>query len=56
MGLLPPPIDGWSDITDLCVARSGVPPVGKAEFIRTRLHIDGWNDAPKLTHAFVQAA
>jgi hypothetical protein len=28
LGLLPPPIDGWSNITELYVARYGVPKPG----------------------------
>ena len=34
LGLLPPPKDGWSDITELYVARYGVPKVGTAIWIR----------------------
>jgi hypothetical protein len=30
LGLLPPPTEGWSDITGLYVARYGLPPVGCA--------------------------
>ena len=45
LGLLPAPADGWSDITELYVARHGVPKVGMAVWIRTCLHIDGWTDA-----------
>jgi len=41
LGLLPPPTDGWSDITELYVARYGVPKVGTAIWIRTCQHIDG---------------
>ena len=47
LGLLPPPKDGWSDITELYVARYGVPKAGTAIWIRTCQHIDGWTDAPK---------
>ena len=49
LGLLPPPTNGWSDITELYVARYGVPPVGKVIFIRTCQHIDGSTDVPKMT-------
>jgi hypothetical protein len=56
LGLLPPPTDGWSDITELYVARYGVPPVGAVIHIRTCQHIDGWADVPKLTSAGVPAA
>jgi hypothetical protein len=55
LGLLPPPTDGWSDITELYVARYGVPPVGKVIFIRTCQQIDGWSDVPKLTSVLVPA-
>ena len=55
LGLLPAPVDGWSDITALYVARHGVPTVGTAVFIRTCQHTDGWTDLPKVTSAFVPA-
>ena len=55
LGLLPAPVDGWSDITALYVARYGVPPVGTAIFIRTCQHTDGWTDLPKVTSAVVRA-
>ena len=56
LGLLPPPIDGWSDITELYVARYGVPKAGTAIWIRTCQHIDGWLDSPKVVRARVLAA
>ncbi len=56
LGLLPPPTDGWSDITELYVARYGVPKAGTAIWIRTCQHIDGWTDVPKVTCARVLAA
>ena len=55
LGLLPPPTDGWSDITELYVARYGVPKAGKAIWIRTCQHIDGWVDVPKVVRARVLA-
>ena len=55
LGLLPPPIDGWSDITELYVARYGVPKAGTAIWIRTCQHIDGWLDSPKEVRARVLA-
>jgi hypothetical protein len=55
LGLLPAPVDGWSDITDLYVARYGAPIVGTAVFIRTCQHTDGWTDLPKVASAFVPA-
>jgi len=56
LGLLPPPTDGWSDITELYVARYGVPKPGKAIWIRICQHIDGWIDVPKVVRARVPAA
>ena len=56
LGLLPPPTDGWSDITELYVARYGVPKAGTAIWIRTCQHIDGWQDVPKVARARVPAA
>ena len=55
LGLLPPPTDGWSDITELYVARYGVPKAGTAIWIRTCQHIDGWTDVPKVARARVLA-
>jgi len=55
LGLLPPPKDGWSDITELYVARYGVPKAGMAIWIRTCQHIDGWTDVPKVARARVRA-
>jgi len=54
LGLLPPPTDGWSDITELYVARYGVPKAGMAIWIRTCQHIDGWTDVPKVFRARVR--
>ena len=56
LGLLPPSIDGWSDITELYVARYGVPKAGNAIWIRTCQHIDGWIDVPKVVRARLPAA
>jgi hypothetical protein len=53
LGLLPAPTDGWSDITELYVARYGVPKFGTAIWIRTCQHIDGWIDVPKVVRARV---
>jgi hypothetical protein len=55
LGLLPAPTDGWSDITELYVARYGVPKSGTAIWIRTCQHIDGWIDIPKVVRARVPA-
>jgi hypothetical protein len=56
LGFLPAPVDGWCEITDLFVNRYGVPAPGRAIFIRTRQHINGWNDPPKQVRAIVPAA
>jgi hypothetical protein len=55
LGLLPPPTDGWNDITELYVARYGVPKACTAIWIRTCQHIDGWTDVPKVARARVPA-
>ena len=53
--LLPPPIDGWSDITELYIARFGVPKAGTAVWIRTCQHIDDFIDVPKVLRVRVLA-
>ncbi len=55
LGFLPPPTDGWSDITELYVARYGKLKAGMAIWIRTCQHIDGWTDVPKVARARVPA-
>ncbi len=55
LGFLPAPVDGWCDITDMFVKRYGLPATGRAIFIRTRQHINGWNDPPKQVRAVVRA-
>ena len=56
LGLLPPPVNGWSDITALYVARHGVPKAGTAIWIRTCQHIDGWVGASGVVRARVPPA
>ena len=56
LGFVPASTRGVSDITDLYVARFGVPPVGTKVFIRTQQHINGWDDLPKQTSAIVPEA
>ena len=56
LGLLPPPIDGWSDITELYVARYGVPKAGTAIWIRTCQHIDGFIDVQKVLRFRIPAS
>ena len=53
LGVLPPAEAGYSNITDLFVARYGKPAAGTRVFIRTRQLIDGWEDLPVQTTAIV---
>ena len=53
LGVLPAAEAGYSNITDLYVARYGVPPAGTRIFIRTRQLLNGWKDAPKQTSVIV---
>lgn len=55
LGLLPDPVRGVSDITDLYVGKFGVPRAGSRVFIRTLQQINGWEDLPKQTSAIVPA-
>ena len=55
LGLLPDPVHGVSDVTDLFVGKFGVPRAGSRVFIRTLQQINGWEDLPKQTSAFVPA-
>jgi hypothetical protein len=56
LGLLPPLIDGWSDITEMYVARFGIPKPGTAVWIRTCQHIDGFIDVPKVLRFRIPAS
>ena len=56
LGLLPTPVDGWSDITALIVARYGDLQAGRRIFIRTCQQIDGMTDVPKLVSVRIPAA
>jgi hypothetical protein len=56
LGPLPSPERGMSDITDIYVARYGVPRAGLQVFIRTRQQINGWEDQPKQVSAIVPKA
>lgn len=56
IGTLPAAAAGVSDVTDLFVAKYGVPPVTTRVFVRTRQVADGWQDLPKETTAVVPAA
>jgi hypothetical protein len=53
LALLPDPVRGVSEITDLFVARYGVPRVGSRVFIQTLQQINGWQDLPQLFSALV---
>jgi hypothetical protein len=53
VGLLPAPVDGWSNITELVVRRFGEPTRGEVLFIRIRQQTDGWLDAGKVLSALV---
>ena len=53
LGLLLTPSRGLNDITDLYVARFGVPAPGTRVFIRTRQQINGWEDTPRQFTAIV---
>lgn len=55
LGFLPAPQDGYSKITKLFVARYGLLRAGRRIFIRTRQHLNGWEDLPKQTTAIVPA-
>ena len=55
LGALPAAAAGMSDITDLYVAKYGVPPVSSRVFIRTRQSANGWEDLQKDTTAVVPA-
>jgi len=51
--LLAAPTDGTYDLTELFVARYGVPKVGQAVWIRVFQHTDGWIDVPQVLRARV---
>jgi hypothetical protein len=53
LGLLPNPEQGISNITDLYAAKWLLPPAGSRVFIRTMQQINGWEDRPTQTSAFV---
>ena len=55
LGLLPTPVNGWSDITRLYLKKFGVPPPNTRVFIRTWQVVDGWEDRAQmhLTNALV---
>ena len=56
LGVLPAPVQGSCDITNLFKARYGSPAVGTKMFVRVNQNIDGWEDIPVETSAIVPAA
>ena len=56
LGVLPTAEAGYSNITDLYIARYGKPPVGTRIFIRTRQVLNGWEDVPKQTTAIIPSS
>jgi hypothetical protein len=56
LGVLPAPVQGSCDITNLYKARYGSPAVGTKVFVRVNQNIDGWEDYPVSTWAVVPAA
>ena len=55
IGLLPPLVDGMSDITPLYVAKYGIPPVGKKVFIRIQQMNDYVSSIVQILSAIVPA-
>ncbi|MGO8925329.1 MAG: hypothetical protein ACLQU3_00175 [Limisphaerales bacterium] len=55
LDVLPEPVRGLSDITDLYVGKYGVLRAGSRVFIRTFQLIDGWEDLPLQVSAIVPA-
>ena len=55
LGVLPVPVGGLSDITDMYVSKYGMPAAGSRVFIQTFQLIDGWDDLPKQVSAIVPA-
>jgi hypothetical protein len=53
LGLLPPPVNGWSDIIHLYRARYGEPRPGTRVFIVTCQQKDGWKGMDRETSALV---
>jgi hypothetical protein len=49
LGLLPAPIEGEADITELYIRKYGVPPDNSRVFIRTWQVADGWEDCTGMS-------
>ena len=56
LGLLPVPLQGSSDITNLYTARYGSPAAGTKVFVRVNQNVNGWEDVPVETWAIVPAS
>ena len=56
LGRLPDPVSRVCDITEMYVARYGVPPAGMRIFIRTVQVANGWEDFPNDTTAVIPKA
>jgi hypothetical protein len=53
IGLLPESVGGISDITELYVAKYGIPPVGTRVFVQTVQQVNGWQTLPQRVTAVV---
>ena len=53
LGLLPAPVNGFSDITDLYMARYGEPRPGEKVFIVTRQQKNGWEGRDYETNEII---
>src|ERR1035437_328005 len=56
LGVLPAPVQGSCDITNLYTARYGAPPVGTKVFVAVNQNVNGWEDMPEETSGIVPAA
>jgi hypothetical protein len=56
LGVVPEPVEGLCDITDLFVAKYGQPRAGTRVFIRTFQLSNGWDRIPQQLSAIVPAA
>ena len=56
LGVLPAPVQGSCDITNLYSARYGSPAVGTKVFVRVNQNVNGWEDMPVEASAIVPAA
>ncbi len=48
-------MDGYSEITDLLIARFGAQTPGTAVFVRIRQQINGWMDVGKVFRVLLPA-